>query len=180
MSPSPSPMTAVSIPHPPPCLARAANGLPLTAAGGRWRANAHGGGRRRGHSRDMAEGDGTATDSVWHHLTPDPHFGPKHAMQIRLRQSRLRFPRSCVQRPRPARKQKHRSYWYCTKQLRAGGIHAFQVPIMSLYCRPGAARVGGARIGGLQFSTITAWEAPRARDRGGTQHTARLSHTIIL
>ena len=54
-------MTAVSIPHPPPRLARAANGLPLTAAGGRRWANAHGGGRRRGHSRDMAEGDGTAT-----------------------------------------------------------------------------------------------------------------------
>jgi hypothetical protein len=57
-------MTAVSIPHPPPRLARAANGLPLTAAGGRRRANAHGGGRRRGHSRDMAEGDGTATVCV--------------------------------------------------------------------------------------------------------------------
>lgn len=57
-------MTAVSIPHPPPRLARAANGLPLTAAVGRRRANAHGGGRRRGHSRDMAEGDGTATVCV--------------------------------------------------------------------------------------------------------------------
>lgn len=57
-------MTAVSIPHPPPRLARAANGLPLTAAGGRRWANAHGGGRRRVHSRDMAEGDGTATVCV--------------------------------------------------------------------------------------------------------------------
>ena len=53
------------------------------------------------------------------------------------------------------RKQKHRSYWYRTKQLRAGGIHAFQVPIMSRCMPPHAS--GGARIGGLQFSTITAW-----------------------
>ena len=170
-------MTAVSIPHPPPRLARAANGLPLTAAGGRWRANAHGGGRRRGHSRDMAEGDGTATDSVWHHLTPDPHFGPKHAMQIRLRQSRLRFPRSCVQRPRPARKQKHRSYWYCTKQLRAGGHSC--VPSSDHVALYAAARVGRRshrRTAVFHYNRV----APRARDRGGTQHTARLSHTIIL
>ena len=150
-------MTAVSIPHPPPRLARAANGLPLTAAGGRWRVNAHGGGRRRGHSRDMAEGDGTATDSVWHHLTPDPHFGPKHAMQIRLDfGNRGAFPghASNVHVPRERR----------NTDLTGIVLNSYALGAMS--CVPSSDHVAGmppgrtrrrARIGGLQFSTITAW-----------------------